>query len=864
MKRLISIVLIIAILLSCNVSAYAIDDSDDYQTTSIEVEYSDNVGTIEKLTVMKTGNNVYVSAKELAERLGFTIRFDEDEFGEYVCIGNTQNASIPKGFTSFYFDSTDVHHMVFSKVVKGYKAPFCSIRNGDDAWIPFEYTLLILGSAMSIIDDTILIDIPEMSIIDIFYTVMRNNEEYNFDWQDDFGYQNLDVDIIGTSSHLTNLFNGILKFDGDSWVELFQAFANDSSSYDSKYGEDLALLLCTESDKELAAETKKITKYKDLLSADGKIGKMLSQYSKYLDTEAEAWAKTCETILNEVQNGNSSLAQYNKAYQALEKALDKQTWFSNTGGTILEVQKGVQDAIPFLNAALTVLEIVGYGEEFKNQDEFSVDAVSTALSNLGEESLIFEAMKTSMLDYTENLQTNVIAYSTKRYFDENIDSWIKKALGITELLGTQANIELLAWSLVSSFVPRLSDSLSAADKFELALYASVFSSGMFLAYQDVRDDVFYEEENITAENLYTVSQYCYTYLKSCYITRDAAIASLKGKTSSVQEQIQPLIDEQNAINKEIAELLIILKDANKTNDGLVYGFLLSDNNEYLSSYDPSVLVAVLENVDFEMETNKQTQSAEYEIVRKVTFDHRFTDDYQYEYAIITGKDDSDSEVWSITTDLFECADSDVISEVGTNNGVYYYDEFGTIVALNLADGIELWRNSDFGGSAAAADFDDDGNIYICSYHGPDFFAVDENGNTLAKIVSFETDYFGAYEIEYLGDQVAVTLEWVPIASVSEAVFCVNLDDYSYFLNSLNSEIYISVEEAVNIVSKYYGIQTGEVDEETGYLFGYFVYEQPTEANPTYAIALRWLVNDHWSTLGVIYIDALNGCIKDAC
>lgn len=595
MKRLVSFVLVIALLFSCNISALAVDEPDDYKIISLEVEYSDNVGTGEKLTFMQKDDNVYVSATELATRLGYSISVQD----EFVTIYNTTDDELPFGFTMFYFDSTKVKHTIFSQMIDDYEAPFQSIKDGDDAWIPFEFALLILGSAVSVIDNTFCIDIPEKSIVDVFYIVMSNFKEYNFDWEDDFGYSNLDVDVIGISSHIANLFNGILKFDGDSWAELFQAFANDSSAYDSKYGEDIALLLCTESDKELEAETKKIKKYKDLLSSDGKIGKMLSQYSKYLDTDATAWADTCETILNEVQSGNSSMAQYNKAYQALEKALDKQTWFSNTGGTILEVQKGIKSAVPFLDALLTAMEVVGYGEEFKNQDEFSINAVNMALTNLNEDSLTCETMKESMLDYAENLQTDVLTYSTKRYFDQNVDSWIKKALGITELLGTQANIELIAWSLMSSFVPQLSDSLSAADKFELALYASVFASDMFADYQKMRNNVFSEEENMTAENLYTVSQYCYIYLKSCYITRDAALASLKGKSSSVQEQIQPLIDEQNAINEEIAGLLVRLKDANTSNEKLVYGFLPSDNRDYLSSYDASVWREVIESSNYD-------------------------------------------------------------------------------------------------------------------------------------------------------------------------------------------------------------------------------------------------------------------------
>jgi hypothetical protein len=592
MKKVISFVLAVVLMLSCNISAFAIEDFTNYKTVSMEVEFSDNVGKSEYLTFMLKDNNVYVLATELALRLGYTILVQD----ECVVIYNDSSDVLPYGITVFLYNSTAVGHSIFSQMIDDYEAPFPSIKNGDDAWIPFEFSLMILGSSVSIIDNVLCIDIPEKSIVDVFYTVMKNRERYNFDWTDDFGYSDSDMGKIGSASHVINVFDGILKFDGDSWLQLFQAFANDTSAYESKYGEDIALLLCTESDKELVAETKKIKKLKDPLSSDGKIGKMLSQYSNLLDTDATAWANTCEAILNEVQDGNSAWAQYNKAYQALEKALDKQTWFSNTGGTILEVQKGAQSALPFLDAALTVLEVVGYGEEFQNQDDFSVSALNTGILNLEESSITSDAMQSSMLNYTEYLQTNAIAYSTKRYFDENIDSWAKKALGITELLGSQANIELLAWSLISSFIPRLSDSLNAADKFELALYSTAFSMDMFICYQGLRNEVFSDEKNITAENLYTVSQYCYIYLKACYVTREAALASLKGKSYSIQEQIQPLIDEQNVINEEIAELLVILKNANTTNDGLEYGFLPSDNKVYLSTYDSSVLVSVINEV----------------------------------------------------------------------------------------------------------------------------------------------------------------------------------------------------------------------------------------------------------------------------
>ena len=61
------------------------------------------------------------------------------------------------------------------------------------------------------------------------------------------------MNLIGGSSYFVNLLNGLLKADSDSWIQLMQSFVLDSSSYDSKYGENIAMLLCTESDGELEA-----------------------------------------------------------------------------------------------------------------------------------------------------------------------------------------------------------------------------------------------------------------------------------------------------------------------------------------------------------------------------------------------------------------------------------------------------------------------------------------------------------------------------------------------------------------------------------------------------------------------------------
>ena len=140
--------------------------------------------------------------------------------------------------------------MLFTKMAD-YEAAFESVKNEKGAWIPLEQSLLLLNSSMLIVDNTILIDMPSKNIIDIYMDILKDNQKYLFDWQDDIGLSEENEDTMGKASAVVTMFNGILKLDGDSWVQFVQNFALDSSSYDAKYGEKLAMLFCTYSDDEL-------------------------------------------------------------------------------------------------------------------------------------------------------------------------------------------------------------------------------------------------------------------------------------------------------------------------------------------------------------------------------------------------------------------------------------------------------------------------------------------------------------------------------------------------------------------------------------------------------------------------------------
>lgn len=602
MKKAISLFLVLVMMISMSVPAFAAESREEYYT--IQVEYSDNIGHQESLDIMIQNDNVFVDAEMLAERLGYTF----GENGESAVILNKDTSNnLPFGITQFKYNSTQVSHMLFNNMIDTYEAPFASVKNNEGSWIPFEYSLLLFNSGMMLTDDAVLIDIPTKRIIDYFYDVAKNSTKYGFDWADDFGYTETDIKVLGGSSHLINVFNGVLGFDGASWTSLFQQFAGSMDSYDKKYGENLAMLLCTESDKELQASIDQVDMFINLLDEDGNLGEMLSSTSAMLDSQVGTLYDNCEDILQKVKDGNSPLVSYNKSYQALEAAVDRQTWFSNTGGNILEVQKGISSAagkaFTVLDVGTKVLEVVGYAQEFQNQDSFSLAAFTHYLDTANNGLELPEKMKESMVDYSDALSDNIGEYMTKR-FTENVDQWIIDEIPMHEVLGIQAAGALFAWDIASNTIPFISNGLSGADNFELALYSMVFQGDTFLNYLSKRDSVFNDADNITAEHMYELSQYCYIYLKSCYVTREAALASLANKSDSTKEKIQPLIDYQNSINTEIAEIMVELKRANKTNAGLVFGFLPSDNKDYLDKYDSSQLIQWVSQFMMEVSSNE--------------------------------------------------------------------------------------------------------------------------------------------------------------------------------------------------------------------------------------------------------------------
>ena len=142
------------------------------------------------------------------------------------------------------------------------------------------------------------------------------------------------------------------------------------------------------------------------------MGGFLSKYSQKLDEDVGNWNEICEELEKLIQAGDTSYVRlYNKAYRLLEKAFDKQSWFLDTVGIVLDTQKQMSADVPLLDVFPTIIEVIQYGEEFANQDEFSVNALEAFLQNSTEATAASEDMKNSMKDFLTELKGNVAEYS---------------------------------------------------------------------------------------------------------------------------------------------------------------------------------------------------------------------------------------------------------------------------------------------------------------------------------------------------------------------------------------------------------------------------------------------------------------------
>ena len=635
MKRVISFFLCAIMLMSSTYTALA-KETTDISYNTLSVEFSDNLGTTEELNVMVTEEHLYVDAEQLGDRLGYQVEVGN----EYVAIYNKNfSNTVPYGLTTFYYDSTKVRHMLFNKMVD-YEAPFKIVKNSDGVWIPFEFSLLLLNSSDVVLDNQVHIEMPQKNSVDIYMDILKNNDRYLFDCKSDAGASEGSIFAMGTGAYFVQVFSGILDKDGASWSQLIDSFYLKMDSYDRKYAESFARMFCTYSDEELTLNAKAMKEKMKPFNGDNWVAKSIKKVDDIIDDNiGDLSEKTADLKKKiDVENG-TSVAKFNKSYQELDKMCNTADYFSDMTDPFLTASKEFKNVTSFLDVFYKISEVIGYASEFKNQDEFAVKSLDTLIKKSDSSCVMSKAMKDSMGDYKKTLETDIVAYSAYNYLMNNMTDLFTDTIDIsTTILDMDSKLYLLAWDIAKGAIPLVKNSLSNTDCFLQSMYAGIIQSDTFSTYINKRNVVFGDAKNITPENLYELSQYCYAYLKSCYITRDAAVGSLTEKTKKPNPTYE---STQNIVNQEIAKCLVKLKDADKTNKYGCYGFLPENNKQYLSEYDDGTLIqCVINGVDVNSIYQEYIKNKEYNDYIK----DEWKSNNPSQYAIIDIDQDGENEL----------------------------------------------------------------------------------------------------------------------------------------------------------------------------------------------------------------------------
>lgn len=89
MRRIIGLLLALVIMISTTTTSFDANTGEEYYI--VHVEHYNNIGYHEELDVMILNNNVFVDAKMLAERLGYT--FGENGEGAVIYNKDTSNGA---------------------------------------------------------------------------------------------------------------------------------------------------------------------------------------------------------------------------------------------------------------------------------------------------------------------------------------------------------------------------------------------------------------------------------------------------------------------------------------------------------------------------------------------------------------------------------------------------------------------------------------------------------------------------------------------------------------------------------------------------------------------------------------------------
>lgn len=249
------------------------------------------------------------------------------------------------------------------------------------------------------------------------------------------------------------------------------------------------------------------------------------------------------------------------------------------------------------------------------------------------------------------------------------------------------------------------------------------------------------------------------------------------------EEAQKYVEELNYKKAEALYLEAIKIDATQKMAYLKLADVYINDNKTEKAIE--ILEKGIENLS-KKEKKKLKEKLEKVVAITVKFNLINNSDDNTQYGHIQGLNRQNKVVWEYKTQKHPLTEADTITEIGNYNDNYYFNDSGTIIVLRIKDGKLQWKNNDVGGMNVenASIFDDEGNLYVSGFYGPDLTVIDKKGKTIKRVKSFNSKYYWPYQLELDGDKLYITYDGCEDDSVqTPCKGTINLKDYSFSIDS---------------------------------------------------------------------------------
>ena len=566
-KRVISLILILSLLLSCVIiPVHAADEGIERRYYSLSVKHipaASHAREVEAVFMIRKDSpngkeRLYIKAEDfgvIAAATGGDYEYSQC-FTECAFISHNSGHVV-----RFMLDSADVAVLYVGQSMI-YEAPYPTLYENEVVWIPFEFAVKLFYMQAVPAGDTIVINSAEYNPVSAANVAHKKVRSLGFDWIDEVGESAFEDYVGRTSAGIVLCCNDLLSCEVGAWGAMLMCLVGNDYAYDAEFAEEIAKAFIAPSKQELqTVDTNFLSLFVDSVDT----------YGDFYDERTSAdIVKVFDNIVK-----NTPELSKNQSVDEVRKLLTSK----NSSKFATEVVEGLDEAYKdfgknsanIMGYFLDFVKLMEYYLMFLNKSERAVAALELYAqdSHYGESRVFMEYASTTGSDFMD---------ATQRFILDNLDSYVGGATNLMGTFGAKLSLVGLVWDLASGIGP-LKSIISTAENRRISDYAVKYQAESLGMYYDHRN-AYTANPGISEKKLENMLNSLYAYLKFSYIARNAAAGAFRDNSKLLMgnealDQCAQILSEKN---QEVAKLLTLMEqdvftsaDAKKYNwDDAVY------------------------------------------------------------------------------------------------------------------------------------------------------------------------------------------------------------------------------------------------------------------------------------------------------